>query len=180
MVVPATQIDAFGYAESGPTATSDTGSLVASSPLIHSVPKPASWSDQSASASSEPNDATPYHVASASWMPSVRALGLMSPDDLETKSLKALYQLERLTSPASPHLDATLFGGGLASEDYFLTDEGIQLEQSVTEGIGIVGRATGYQLWIEKNASSPLEPSNRTVNRLNFGRFQAGVDISPV
>src|ERR1700719_654734 len=91
MVVPATQIDAFGYAGSGPATTADTGSLVASSPLIHSVPKPASWSDQSASASSGPNDATPSHVASASWMPSVRALGLMSPDDLETKSLKALY-----------------------------------------------------------------------------------------
>ncbi len=180
MVVPATQLDAYGYAVSGPAATSDTGSLIASSPLIHSVPKPGSSSEESASASSWGPNATPEHVASASWMPSVRALGLMSPDNLETKSLKALYQLERLTNPASPHLDATLFGGGLASQDYYLTDEGIQLEQSVTEGIGIVGRATGYQLWIEKNATSPLEPSNRTVNRLNFGRFQGGVDISPI
>ena len=104
----------------------------------------------------------------------------MSPDDLETKSLKSLYQIGRLTSPAPPHLDVTLFGGGLASEDYYLTDEGIQLEQSITEGIGIVGRATGYQLWIEKNASSPLAPSNHTVNRLNFGRFQGGFDLSPM
>ena len=186
MVVPAAQFDAYGYSGSGPAATPDTGSLIASSPLIHSVPKPASSSEESASASSEPDDATPGPVASGSlgspgsWMPSVRALGLMSPDDLETRSLKALYQLERLTNLASPHLDATLFGGGLASQDYYLTDEGIQLEQSVTEGIGIVGRATGYQLWIEKNASSPLDPSNHTVNRLNFGRFQAGVDISPI
>ena len=79
-----------------------------------------------------------------------------------------------------PHLDATLFGGGLASQDYYLTDEGIQLEQSITEGIGIVGRATGYQLWIEKNSTSPLAPSNHTANRLNFGRFQGGFDLSPV
>jgi len=113
-------------------------------------------------------------------MPSIRALGLMSPTDLETKSLRSLYQLGRLTNPSAPHLDATLFGGGLASEDYYLTDEGIQVEQSITEGIGIVGRATGYQLWIEKNATSPLEPSNKTVNRLNFGRFQAGFDVSPI
>jgi hypothetical protein len=113
-------------------------------------------------------------------MPSIRALGLMSPSDLENKSLKSLYQLERLTTPVQPHLDATLFGGGLVSQDYYLTDEGIQLEQSITEGIGIVGRATGYQLWIEKNSTSPLAPSNHTVNRLNFGRFQAGLDLSPV
>ena len=111
-------------------------------------------------------------------MPSIRDLGLAGLD-LENKNLKSLYQLERLTTLAAPHLDATIFGGGLASQDYYLTDEGIQLEQSITEGIGIVGRATGYQLWIEKNATSPLAPSNRTVNRLNFGRFEAGVDISP-
>jgi len=103
----------------------------------------------------------------------------MSPIDLEGKSLPSLYQLERLTTPAQPHLDVTLFGGGLASQDYYLTDEGIQLEQSLTEGIGLVGRATGYQLWIEKNSTSPLAPSNQTVNRLNFGRFQAGFDLSP-
>ena len=112
-------------------------------------------------------------------MPSIRAFGFMTPNDLETKSLKSLYQLARLTTPAQPHLDVTLFGGGLVSEDYYLTDEGIQLEQSLTEGIGLVGRATGYQLWIEKNATSPLQPSNNTANRLNFGRFQAGFDLSP-
>jgi hypothetical protein len=91
-----------------------------------------------------------------------------------------MYQLERITTLAQPHLDMTFFGGGLASEDYYLTDEGIQLEQSVTEGLGIVARATGYQLWIEKNATSPLAPSNKVVNRLNFGRFEGGFDLSPV
>jgi hypothetical protein len=175
MVVPAAQqIDAYGYASLSPT--SDTGSMVASSPLIHAIPVPEASSDRS----SEESSYAPPDAAEVSWMPSIRALGMMSPKDLETKTLRSLYQLGRLTNPSSPHLDATLFGGGLASEDYYLTDEGIQLEQSITEGIGIVGRATGYQLFIEKNASSPLEPSNHTVNRLNFGRFQAGFDVSPV
>ena len=179
MVVPAAQqIDAFGYAGAGPAANSDTGSLIASSPLIHAIPKAAVASDDPIGTTSV--GAATQTLASDSWVPSIRALGLISPDDLETKSLKALYQLERLTNPASPHLDATIFGGGLASQDYYLTDEGIQLEQSITEGIGIVGRATGYQLWIEKNATSPLEPSNKTVNRLNFGRFQGGIDLSPI
>jgi len=178
MVVPASnQIDAFGYVGSGPAANTDTGSLIASSPLIHAIPKAAIYDDSDGATSA---DIPALGIANSSWMPSIRALGFISPNDLETKSLKALYQLERLTNPAAPHLDATIFGGGLASEDYYLTDEGIQLEQSITEGIGIVGRATGYQLWIEKNATSPLEPSNKTVNRLNFGRFQGGVDISPI
>ena len=179
MVVPAAQLDAYGYAGSAPSADSDTGSLIATSPLIHSVPKPASSHADTIASSADATGAAPGS-RTISMMPSIRAFGLLNPDDLETKSLHALYQLERLTNPSAPHLDATLFGGGLASEDYYLTDEGIQLEQSITEGIGIVGRATGYQLWIEKNATSPLEPSNQTVNRLNFGRFQAGFDVSPV
>ncbi len=113
-------------------------------------------------------------------MPSIKALGLTNPTSADDEPLRDLYQLSRLTTPAQPHLDVTLFGGGLASQDYYLTDEGIQLEQSITEGLGIVGRATGYQLWIEKNSTSPLEPSNNTANRLNFGRFQAGFDLSPL
>ena len=181
-VAPAMQqIDAFGYSGQAPATSSDTGSLVAASPLIHSVPRPQAASEQTASGSNGTanTQAASGQMASLSWMPSIRALGLMSSDDLETKSLRSLHQLSRMTTIAQPHLDATFFGGGLASEDYFLTDEGIQLEQSITEGIGIVGRATGYQLWVEKNATSPLAPSNHTVNRLNFGRFEGGLDLSP-
>ena len=113
-------------------------------------------------------------------LPPMKSLGLLSTTDLQIKSLDALYQLARLTTPVQPHLDVTLFSGGLASQDYYLTDEGIQLEQSVTEGLGIVGRATGYQLWIEKNSTSPLEPSSTAANRLNFGRFQLGFDVIPL
>jgi hypothetical protein len=141
-----------------------------------STQKPAD-NEQLANAS---GTGTSEGFAALSGMSSVKSLGFMSTTDLELKSLASLYQLSRLTTPAQPHLDVTLFGGGLASQDYYLTDEGIQLEQSITEGLGIVGRATGYQLWIEKNSTSPLAPSNQTANRLNFGRFQAGFDLSPL
>ncbi len=181
MVVPAAQIDAYGYTGSTTAAASDTGSLVASSPLIHSVPRPVATEKlASASVAGAATGVTSDTAADLLLMPSIRAVGFMSLTALEDNSLKSLYQLERLTTPAQPHLDATFFGGGLAAQDYYLTDEGIQLEQSITEGIGIVGRATGYQLWIEKNSSSPLAPSNHTANRLNFGRFQGGFDLSPV
>ena len=113
-------------------------------------------------------------------IPSVQDLGAMDLHDLDRFSITSLDQLSRIVTPAQPHLAVTIFGGGFAAQDYYLTDEGIQLEQSVTQGLGIVGRATGYQLWIEKNATSPLAPSNKAVNRLNFGRFEAGFDLSPL
>jgi hypothetical protein len=133
-----------------------------------------------AAANASGTDTASEGFAAISGIPSVKPLGFISTTDLEIKSLVSLYQLARLTTPAQPHLDVTLFGGGLASQDYYLTDEGIQLEQSITEGLGIVGRVTGYQLWIEKNSTSPLAPSSQTANRLNFGRFQAGFDVSPL
>src|SRR5208282_5283247 len=122
--------------------------------------------------------ATPSDSSILPGMPSAGTLSLLNTNNLE--NLNALYQIARLTTPAQPHLDVTLFGGGLASQDYYLTDEGIQLEQSITEGLGIVGRVTGYQLWVEKNSTSPLEPSDQPANRLNFGRFQLGFDLSPL
>src|ERR1700736_5060672 len=105
MIVPAAQpIDSFGYAGSTSAGTSETGSLVASSPLIHSVPQPAASDDQATATSIAAN----VGPAQVSWMPSIRALGFLSPDDLETKSLqsiyrlKSLHQLERLTTLAQP------------------------------------------------------------------------------
>ena len=139
---------------------------IASASALHAAPPAA------ASASAAPPDA----VAA---IPALQNLGAMDLHDLDRFSVATLGQLSRITTPAQPQLTATIFGGGFAAEDYYLTDEGIQLEQSITEGLGIVGRATGYQLWIEKNATSPLAPSNKVVNRLNFGRLEAGFDLSP-
>ncbi len=110
-------------------------------------------------------------------LPTIQSFGQTYLNNLHVGSLNSL---ERLTNSTPPHLDVTFFGGGFVSQDYYLTDEGIQLEQSLTEGLGLVGRVTGYQLWIEKNSTSPLAPNDQAANRLNFARFEAGFDISPV
>src|SRR5271165_6487574 len=53
------------------------------------------------------------------------------------------------TLPESPgHLTAVLYGGGFGSDKYGTAQEGFQLEQSITHYIGLVGRVTGYQLWV--------------------------------
>jgi hypothetical protein len=45
----------------------------------------------------------------------------------------------------------------------------------------VVGRITGYQLYIGHGFADPLEPSNaeRSAARLNFVRLQGGIDLSP-
>ncbi len=75
-------------------------------------------------------------------------------------------------------LQATAFGGGFGSDKYAVLQEGTQIEQSVTPYIGVFGRATGYQLWIGGGYESPLAPGSGSFPRLNFGRFQGGVDLA--
>ncbi len=75
-------------------------------------------------------------------------------------------------------LRVTAFGGGFISDKYGVLQEGTQVEQSVTPYIGVFGRATGYQLWIGGGFESPLAPSSGSFPRLNFGRFQGGVDFT--
>src|SRR5579875_4198152 len=75
----------------------------------------------------------------------------------------------------------TLFGGGFGSDEYGTTQEGVQVEQSLTRYVGIVGRVTGYQLYMGSGFSNPLIPSASTVHgasRYNFGRFQGGIDFA--
>jgi hypothetical protein len=75
----------------------------------------------------------------------------------------------------------TLFGGGFISDDYGTTQEGLQFEQSLTRYVGIVGRATGYQLWMGQGFSNPLSPQTSDTHgssRYNFGRFQGGLDFA--
>jgi len=75
-------------------------------------------------------------------------------------------------------LQATAFGGGFGSDKYGVAQQGGQLEQSITPYIGAFGRATGYQLWIGHGFDSPLAPGSGNHPRLNFGRFQGGVDFT--
>jgi hypothetical protein len=75
-------------------------------------------------------------------------------------------------------LQATAFAGGYVSDKYAVVQEGTQVEQSVTPYIGVFGRATGYQLWIGGGFESPLAPGSGSFPRLNFGRFQGGLDFT--
>ncbi len=76
-------------------------------------------------------------------------------------------------------LDAIVFGGGFGSQDYGSIQEGFQLQQSITPYIGLVGRATGYQLWVGDDFNNPLAPNTfQHKQRLNFGRFQGGFEFA--
>ena len=76
----------------------------------------------------------------------------------------------------------TLFGGGFLSDQYATTQEGVQAEQSVTQYLGVVARATGYQLYMGHGFANPLLPNPPTgvggASRYNFGRFQGGIDFA--
>jgi len=86
----------------------------------------------------------------------------------------------RFYTPDDPeHLDLTLFGGGFASDQYGTTQEGFQLEQSVTQSIGVVGRFTGYQLFVKSAFGNPIAPANANHSRYDFGRLQGGVSLTP-
>ncbi len=81
--------------------------------------------------------------------------------------------------PAKPGVfDVFAFGGGYGNSKYGALQEGIQAEQSITNYLGIVGRATGYQLWVGNDFDNPLVPGTGHQGRLNFGRLQGGVEFA--
>jgi hypothetical protein len=83
----------------------------------------------------------------------------------------------QLAHPSESSL--TAFTGGFRSDKYATIDEGFQFEQRVTNYIGIVGRATGYQLFIGQGFDNPLDPGTGHRARYNFVRLQGGLDFSP-
>lgn len=86
----------------------------------------------------------------------------------------------RLYTPENPeHLGITLFGGGFASDQYATAEEGFQLEQSITESFGLVGRFTGYQLFVKSGYGNPIAPSSPNHSFYNFGRLQGGISLAP-
>jgi hypothetical protein len=74
--------------------------------------------------------------------------------------------------------DLILYGGGFGSPKYGTIQEGLQIEQTVTPYFGIVGRITGYQLWIGDHFVSPLAVGNEHSARQNFGRLEAGGEFA--
>jgi hypothetical protein len=80
--------------------------------------------------------------------------------------------------PDQGQLSILGFGGGYASDKYQTTEQGFQLEQSITRYVGVFGRVSGYQLWIGGGFDSPLNPGTGHQARLNFGRAQGGFDLN--
>lgn len=75
-------------------------------------------------------------------------------------------------------LDAVLYGGGFGSPKYGAIQEGFQLDQSVTPYFNLVGRVTGYQLWVGDHFENPLVPGEGHSHQLDFGRLQAGAEFA--
>ena len=74
--------------------------------------------------------------------------------------------------------DVFAFGGGYGNTKYGVIQEGIQAEQSITPYLGMVGRVTGYQLWVGDNFDNPLVPGTGHQGRLNLGRIEGGVEFA--
>jgi hypothetical protein len=82
----------------------------------------------------------------------------------------------RLQTPGV--FDVVLYGGGFGSPKYGTIQEAAQLEQTITPYFGIVGRVTGYQLWIGDDYENPLAPASTHSSRLNFARLEAGGELA--
>ncbi len=117
----------------------------------------------------------------ARWIARITALFILACILGPTVSASAQFQnlypgFFQLQKPEV--LDAVLYGGGFGSPKYGAIQEGFQLEQSVTPYFGIVGRVTGYQLWIGSNFDNPLAPGRGHTGQLNFGRLEAGGEFA--
>ena len=70
------------------------------------------------------------------------------------------------------------FGVGYGAGKYGTTHGGLELDQTITRELGIVGRAIAYQVYHGTGFDSPLTPANRSSPR-DFGLFQGGSSYSP-
>jgi hypothetical protein len=76
------------------------------------------------------------------------------------------------------HLSLMLFASGYGSDKYGTTHGGFELEQSVTSYVGVVGRASAYQIDEGTGFDNPISPGHRSSVR-NFGRFEGGIALTP-
>jgi len=75
------------------------------------------------------------------------------------------------------HLGLTVFFSGFGSDTYATTNGGFQLEQSVTNYLGLVGRVSASQVYQGKGYNSPFVTEATGVR--TFERLEGGVDLSP-
>ena len=76
------------------------------------------------------------------------------------------------------HLGMTVFASGFGSDTYATTGAGLQLEQSVTRYVGLVGRVSAFQVYQGKGYNSPFVTESTGVR--TYERFEGGVDLKPV
>ena len=76
-------------------------------------------------------------------------------------------------------LSLTLFASGYGSEKYGTTHGGFQLEQTLTRYLSIAASVSAYQVYQGTGFDSPLAPASRSATR-NFGRFEGGLDFTPI
>jgi hypothetical protein len=81
----------------------------------------------------------------------------------------------KLATPG--HLSLTVFTTGYGSDAYAKTDEGFEFEQSVTRYVGLVGRASSYQVYYGDGYDTPFIGPKAGVR--NFGRLEGGIDLIP-
>jgi hypothetical protein len=72
----------------------------------------------------------------------------------------------------------TIFGVGYGAEKYGTTHEGVEIEQTITREISIIGRAAAYQIYQGTGFDSPLTPASRSSPR-NFGLLEGGMSVTP-
>jgi hypothetical protein len=84
-----------------------------------------------------------------------------------------LFQLER---PGTVNL--TLFLSGYGSDKYGTTHGGVEVEQSITRYVSLLGRISSYQVYEGTGFDNPLLPAGSGTR--NLGRFEGGVDLLPM
>jgi len=87
------------------------------------------------------------------------------------------FRFLQLENPG--RLSLRLFAVGYGSEKYGTTHAGLEIGQTITPAISIIGRAAAYQVYQGSGFDSPLTPASRSSPR-NFGLFEAGPSFSPI
>jgi len=119
-----------------------------------------------------------FHPQPIAWLVGLVAFAAVwAPAPFAHAQLQNLYPgFFRFQKPQV--LDVILYGGGFGSPKYGAIQEGLQLEQSITPYFGLVGRVTGYQLWIGDHFQNPLVPGGAHSGQLNFARLEAGGELA--
>ncbi|HEY2663298.1 MAG TPA: hypothetical protein VGI47_03070 [Candidatus Binataceae bacterium] len=77
------------------------------------------------------------------------------------------------------HFGATLLASGFGSDQYGATHESVELGQTITRTIGVVGRIIAYQVYNGDGYDTPIDPV-RSGQQFNFGRGEGGIDLRPI